>query len=100
MKTNQKTRVIFRKFPESGDIIALFPELPGDSNYFATFLSYQAIGQHGSASTGIIGVTTPATPEEFAPLLAELRQIGYSPVIALRMTYSDFKKRREACRGY
>lgn len=99
MKTTDKTRVIFRKFRDMGDIIALFPALPGDSNPRVTCLSYQHIGQHGAACVDLIGRDTlPATPDEYAPLLAELRQIGYSPVIAQRATRHDYELRRDACR--
>ena len=44
-----KTKVIFRKLKD-GDIIALFPELPGDMNPYHTCESYMHVGQHGAAS--------------------------------------------------
>lgn len=96
MKTTDKTRVIFRKFPD-GDIIALFPSLPGDAHP-STCLSYMHIGQHSAASADLATYTLPATPDEYAPLLAELRSIGYFPVVAQRATRHDYEMRRQACR--
>lgn len=96
MKTTDKTRVIFRKFPD-GDTIALFPSIPGDMNPGVTCLSYQHVGQHGAACVNLTSdYTTPATPEEYAPLLAELRSLGYSPVIAYRATAKDYQNRLDA----
>jgi hypothetical protein len=69
MKTQ---RVIFRKWKGNGDVIAYFPDQP-DGPFI---MSYQHVGQHGGA-TYPNRDTIPATPEEYAPLLAELRSIGY-----------------------
>ena len=69
------TPVIFRKFKD-GEIIALFPTLPGDW-LMCTCLSYLHVGQHGPADLGIIRDTSPAAPEEYKDLLAELVSIGY-----------------------
>ena len=66
-------RVIFRKWKGNGAIIAFFPDQP-DGPYLT---SYEHIGQHGLASYPH-PQTEPATQEEYAPLLAELRSIGYS----------------------
>ena len=73
-KDTEKTRVVFRKFPE-GDILALFPEL---SEGGAAVESYQHIGQHGGADyVFCIRRTVPANPEEYQALAAELEDIGY-----------------------
>lgn len=74
MKTKQnKIKVVFRKFKD-GEIIALFP-----SERWGRYITacYTHIGQHGGADPLIINDTKPATPEEYAPLLAELVAIGY-----------------------
>lgn len=68
--------VIFRKFPE-GDVIALFPTLPGNNDYMVTCESYMHIGQHSSARVALIDSTAPANEEEYAGLLRELESIGY-----------------------
>lgn len=77
-----KLKVIFRKFKD-GDIIALLPDLAGNNNP-NTCESYQHVGQHGAANySQVIAATRPATPEEFAPLLREFRNIyesGPDPV--------------------
>lgn len=75
-------RVMFRKWKGNGAIIAFFPDKP-DGPYL---MSYAHIGQHGLASYPH-PQTEPATPEEYAPLLAELRSIGYSNLkIVTRVT--------------
>jgi len=71
-----ETPVIFRKW-RSGDhdILALFPTIPGSPGLCS---SYQHVGQHGSADYAhCIRQTTPASPAEYADLLAELVGQGY-----------------------
>lgn len=88
------TKVIFRKFKREGDIIALFPELPGDRNP-ETCNSYMHIGQHGSASVALVADTRLAKPDEYADLLAELQRIGYADLrIVKRFTNADYLKRK------
>jgi hypothetical protein len=75
-------RVIFRKWKGNGGVIAFFPDQP-DGPYLT---SYEHIGQHGRASYPN-PQTELATPEEYAPLLAELRSIGYTDLkIVARVT--------------
>lgn len=77
-KDTEKTVVIFRKYKNNGDILALFPELPwsGDSNV----TSYEHMGQHGAADYNhCLDITKPAKPEEYAALKKELEnQVGYN----------------------
>ena len=48
---------------------------------------YEHFGQHGPADyTGCIKITRQATVKEAAPLLAELRQIGYKLQVVKRAT--------------
>ena len=74
-----KTQVVFRKFRDGGDVIALFPcihEGPG------LISSYMHIGQHGPASwRGCLADSRNASPAEYAPLLSELASIGYEPIV-------------------
>lgn len=80
-QTEPITKVVFRKFKE-GDILALFPY---EHEGRGTVSSYQHIGQHSSADYyHCIHATKPATPEEYAPLLAELTGIGYNLKVAKR----------------
>lgn len=78
----EKTKVIFRVL--EGDVIALFPELPG--NYKPhTCDSYMHVGQHSSADiNGLINSTRLATLLEYADLAAELTGIGYNLEIRVR----------------
>lgn len=78
-----KTKVIFRKFKQGGDIIALFPEQGNRENQMVS--SYMHVGQHSDADyIGIIAATTPAKEGEYAELLAELKQIGYDDLIVMK----------------
>lgn len=95
---NIHTRVIFRVLRDGGDVIALFPELPGDGNPYVTCLSYQHVGQHGAACVNLIpAYTRPASFDEYAPLLKELAALGYSVKIAHRRSRLDEHKRAAAC---
>ena len=83
MKT--KTKVIFRAFDSDGEIIALFPEIPADTQ-LGHCMSYMHVGQHCGASVDLSPYTRPATPEEYAPLAEELTRIGYDLQICKRIT--------------
>ena len=88
-----KTKTIFRTFRKGGETIALFPEIPHDRHgYLCT--SYQHIGQHSGASPDLSTVTRPATPEEIAPLAAELARVGYDLAPVLRVTRAMHRARR------
>ena len=70
----EPVKVVFRKHPD-GDIVALFPELSEDGS---SCVSYEHVGQHGSADYAYcISRTKPAKPEEYSDLLAELKTLGY-----------------------
>jgi alkylated DNA nucleotide flippase Atl1 len=69
-------KVVFRKFKE-GDVIALFCNSANDCTP-GNVMSYQHVGQHGEASRQLGRNLKLATPEEYAPLLRELRAI-YAP---------------------
>ena len=71
-----KTKVIFRKWRDNQEVIAIFPELPGSNAYNCT--SYMHIGQHSSCSVDLTPYTTPATIQEYTPLKQELENIGYN----------------------
>ena len=68
------TRVIFRKFKKDNEIIALFP----DDIVNGECMSYMHWGQHSQADyNAVIRYTKSATEDEYAPLLEELKYIGY-----------------------
>lgn len=78
-----KTLVVFRKFKDDNAVIALFPEVAWSPESCA---SYMQIGQHGGASWDIVIDTLPVTPEEYQPLLTELKSLGYDLEIKERIT--------------
>lgn len=76
MKDTETTLVVFRKFKDSGNVIALFPEVDHNGRECS---SYMYIGQHGPADYDhCIDTTIPATPAEYADLKKELESIGYN----------------------
>lgn len=75
-KDTFKTKVVFRKYKDNGDILALFPEID-EGNYACS--CYESVGQHGSADYNhCISITKPAKPEEYVSLQKELESIGYN----------------------
>ncbi len=79
------TRVIFRKDIETGDIIAVFPELP-DVSWGNTrsdlYTCYARIGQHSScAAEYVLKNTRRASPREYANLMYELTSAPYEYVL-------------------
>ena len=70
--------VVFRRWKDTGDVIALFPELPADLGGDCCD-SYMHIGQHGGADYhGVVRQTKPCSPDDAATFAAELRTIGYN----------------------
>lgn len=91
-------RVVFRKWRDTGDVIALFPELPAD--IFGLFCdSYEHIGQHSGADYhGVVRQTVPASPSEHANLSLELTRLGYRLVPLKRAARRHHERRREEAR--
>ena len=84
---------------DASDVFALFPAAPADI-HGTLCTCYQHVGQHGSADyLGCMSASRPATAEEAAPLLAELRQRGYNPKIIRRASPALHNQRREAARS-
>lgn len=75
-KDTDITKVVFRWWKVSKDVIALFPEIV--DHYLCE--SYEHVGQHSLADyDGIIAESRPATPEEYAYLKEELElHYGYN----------------------
>ena len=69
----QPLRVIFRA-EKSGDfkgaVTAIFPDDPTVAGWLS---AYSHVGQHSMACPAWYRTTRPATLDEYAPLLAELR---------------------------
>lgn len=98
----EKTKVIFRKFPD-GEVIALFPELPG-TNSMLDCLNYMHVGQHGSGRATLEG-TKKIKFEDIESqnainfLCRELRSIGYNLTVVSRFSYQMDQKRIAALRA-
>lgn len=76
------TKVVFRKFADDGEIIALFPE-EIFAGYFVN--SYMHVGQHGNADyNAMIRATKAATEKEYAELYKELQNIGYDDLKVIK----------------
>lgn len=81
------TKVVFRKFKQGGDIIALFPE---QVNRLMVG-SYMHVGQHSDADyAGVIATSTPATESDYANLFAELKSIGYDDLQVMKRCKPKF----------
>lgn len=77
-KPSEITRVVFRKWKDTGDILALFPDLPNDPEGMCC-MSYEHVGQHGGATySHCIEKTVPVTEEEYASLKEELESDPYN----------------------
>ncbi|HZZ79984.1 MAG TPA: hypothetical protein VFE62_15805, partial [Gemmataceae bacterium] len=70
--------VVFRRWKDTGSVIALFPATPSDVHgHFCE--AYEHVGQHGGADYhAVIAQTISATSDECASLLRELMHIGYT----------------------
>ncbi len=74
----EETGVLFRKWRDASEVIALFPAIPADLFGMYT-LSYERLGQHGGADFHlVVGATRPATHAEASSLAEELDRIGYT----------------------
>ena len=62
---------------QDGEITAVFPELK-DRNYLTC---YAHIGQHSYCHPQWVDAQMPADEHEYADLLAELKSIGYAPIV-------------------
>lgn len=103
------TKVVFRvwnnddgSYGDAGnDVIALFPELPGDTDP-ATCESFMHVGQHGSASVHHVWrATRRANKGEYLPLLRELESAPYFYRLQVRqkITRAAHDTRMEALRA-
>jgi hypothetical protein len=99
-KPQAKDPVVIRVWKgDSDDVFALFPTDPAD-NYGRYCTSYQHVGQHGSADYDhCIRNSRPASRREAAPLLTELRRIGYRPHVLRRASRRHHDERLSTARG-
>jgi hypothetical protein len=92
--------VVFRRWKNTGTIIALFPELPAD--IFGRYCDvYECIGQHGGAFYhGVIQQTVPVELYECEDLIEELENIGYVLRPIKRASQLHHEKRHQTAREY
>ena len=96
---NETTLVVFRRWRDNSDIIALFPEIPTDLNGWYCE-AYEHVGQHGGADYyGVIQATRPATDEEASSLAEELTRIGYNLQPIKRASQTVHERRRATARA-
>jgi hypothetical protein len=90
--------IVFRRWRDTGDVIALFPEMPADyQGHYCD--SYEHVGQHGAADYyGVIQATIAVGPREYAELAEELRRIGYNLRPVKRASWRHHEKRRRMAR--
>jgi len=95
----QETLVIFRRWRDTGSIIALFPELPSDyQGYFCD--AYEHVGQHGGADFhGVVQATKPVAVDDAKDLIEELTRIGYRLKPIKRASQRVHESRRAAARA-
>lgn len=75
-----ETIAIFRAFRDTGEIIALFPDLNHDngSACYGHIMAYSHIGQHSEVEyNAVILATRPAQEEEYLDIAQELEGLGY-----------------------
>lgn len=83
------TEVVFRKWKNGGEIVALFPyEIQNVGGYC---LSYEHVGQHSDADyIHCIINSKPANESEYADLKAELEGIGYKLKVGQKINYNRY----------
>jgi hypothetical protein len=78
-----ETIVVFRKFKDNGNIIALFPYETWNGK---DCTSYMHVGQHGAADyTHCLNLTKLAKEKEYISLKRELEKLGYNLKIRKRV---------------
>ena len=99
-----KTKVVFRRWrsaPQRGEVIALFPEVPGGSHLRPSdCLSYMHVGQHGAADPDfVVSESLPAASadSEVRALADELHNAGYDLKVVMRCRWTHYATRRTLC---
>ena len=101
-ESDKQVVVIFRKFKDDKDVIALFVELPERPNSWYDCLSYMHIGQHGAAHIPTVMENSDPikTYYGYRDLMAELVSIGYNVCVADTLTMQHKKSLREAAKKW
>ena len=94
----EKTKVIFRKFKNSQDVIAIFPQIPGKTLPYRTCRAYTIAGYRDIGTNYTKSTTELVYRHEYKELYEKLVSIGYDLDVCTRMTNTDKLKRTSACR--
>ena len=96
----ETTKVVFRLWEETEEIIAIFPEVPSSTATPNNCESYTHVGQHGSCSPAyLIGRTKPPSSDDQSKVSAlreELKGIGYQLTERRKISRIMHDKRRKA----
>jgi len=97
--SDERTLVVFRRWRDTSDLIALFPAQPADfKGWFVD--SYMHVGQHAAADYHVVvQATMPVTVEEAADLRRELERIGYRLKVIKRASQRVHVARRASARA-
>ena len=91
--------VIFRRWNDTGDIVAVFPERPADDEG-RYCQSYDEMGQQVAIEyDSIFEETVPASKAEYGRLAHELTMLGYRLQPMTEATAPMHERRREAARN-
>lgn len=89
-------RVLFRVDQDNGEIVAVFPDIPGTNDPYQ-MLCYAHVGQHNACSMDwFYEYTEKAKEGEYQPLKKELELLGYNLAIRSRMTQRMLENRKKA----
>lgn len=94
-----KTIVIFRRWKDTGDVVAIFPEIPSDrQGYYCQMFVHH--GQHGGGDCqGVVGRTTPAKGPDVRELARELRGRGYRLTVRHKAHHTYAQRRMREARA-
>lgn len=90
--------VIFRRWNDTGDIVAIFPELPADDQ--GRFcVAHDELGQQIAAEyEQVMRDTTPVSPTEYGRFAHELTLLGYDLQSINQASDQHHERRRAAAR--
>ncbi|GHV00891.1 hypothetical protein FACS1894159_07700 [Bacteroidia bacterium] len=85
------TKVVFRKWRDGGQVVALFPEeVWSRSDHIASCMH---VGQHGGADCDhVVARALPAREPEYAAMLCDLISIGYDDLRVMKRCGPKLKK--------
>jgi hypothetical protein len=96
----EKTIVVFRKWKDTGDVIALFPGIQSEPMHAYNCQSYMHVGQHGAADYYEVMRATkpirldPKAIADMQDLHEELTSLGYNLEVRQRGASHLFYRNR------